>query len=677
MIHKKVHFVSQLGSMDCGIACLTMIFNYFGCKVDIVDIGAYAHIGKNGISLSQMKMLAEQFGFVFTAYQYNYEQNYLVNYLPAILCTDSHYVVVDKAKKSGGYIVFDPARGRKIVDFSELSNRYKNILVSIKPSTNVKKVKRSKSDINLNIFNLIIGILLMIMAQIVILLVPMVVQKLIDGSFSLGNILVLVFLIMCSHFLFSYFGHKILLNTNIDFFRRITFMLLHKIFRLDISFFEWHSADNIGNRFSGINQLNDILINGLANIIIQSITSLVCLYVMASLSLYLTVTVIVISVIHISIMIVLNNKNVLVTEKYFYTQNIFQKNLVDTLENIIEIRCMGLDESVKINLINFYNQLIDKFKEKNKISNLMNSYLSTINLIFPLIAYIFGHSLIVENSFSVGTLIAYVILVGYFTEPFTTVVLMLPSFNSIKEVILCYKELMFFRENSCGGNGVCENFKNVKMDSVSCRYSNGQGYALDDISLDIKRGERIAIMGLSASEKSILIKIILNVVDIEEGFIKINNRNIKEISKDQIYGWFSLVTQDPICLNASIRKNIDIAGDFSDDDIWEALEIAELKEDILKMPLRLNTLVCNDGQNTDGLKQRIAIARALINNTEVIIFDEAMSNLDQSTEKKIYKNLERIKKTQIVITHKLSSVSDFNRIYVLDKGKIVESEFVQ
>ncbi len=187
MIHKKVHFVSQLGSMDCGIACLTMIFNYFGCKVDIVDIGAYAHIGKNGISLSQMKMLAEQFGFVFTAYQYNYEQNYLVNYLPAILCTDSHYVVVDKAKKSGGYIVFDPARGRKIVDFSELSNRYKNILVSIKPSTNVKKVKRSKSDINLNIFNLIIGILLMIMAQIVILLVPMVVQKLIDGSFSLGN----------------------------------------------------------------------------------------------------------------------------------------------------------------------------------------------------------------------------------------------------------------------------------------------------------------------------------------------------------------------------------------------------------------------------------------------------------------------------------------------------------
>lgn len=117
MFQKKVHYVSQLGSMDCGIACLTMILNYYGCKSDIVDIGAEIQIGRDGMTLAQMKKLAEKYGFKFAAYQYNHEEKNLIECLPAILCNDSHYVVVDKTKKKGKYILFDPANGRRVVDF--------------------------------------------------------------------------------------------------------------------------------------------------------------------------------------------------------------------------------------------------------------------------------------------------------------------------------------------------------------------------------------------------------------------------------------------------------------------------------------------------------------------------------------------------------------------------------
>lgn len=129
MFQKKVHYVSQLGSMDCGIACLTMILNYYGCKSDIVDIGAEIQIGRDGMTLAQMKKIAEKHGFKFAAYQYNHEEKNLIEYLPAILCNDSHYVVVDKTKKKGKYILFDPANGRRVVDFLELRNGYKDILV--------------------------------------------------------------------------------------------------------------------------------------------------------------------------------------------------------------------------------------------------------------------------------------------------------------------------------------------------------------------------------------------------------------------------------------------------------------------------------------------------------------------------------------------------------------------
>ena len=232
---------------------------------------------------------------------------------------------------------------------------------------------------------------------------------------------------------------------------------------------------------------------------------------------------------------------------------------------------------------------------------------------------------------------------------------------------------MIFRENYHTGVLVPGKFENLKISSVSYCYNSGQAYALNNVSLDLRRGERIAIVGLSGSGKSTLIKAILGAVDINQGCIEINNYDIRSMSKEQIYKWFSVVTQNPMCLNASIRKNIDIIGDAPDEKIWKVLDIVALKEEVLSMPLGLDTLVGEGGQNiSGGQKQRIAIARALLSDTEVVIFDEATSNLDQLTEKKIYDNLRSTNKTQIIITHRLSSIRDTDYIYVLNRGSIIE-----
>ena len=394
---------------------------------------------------------------------------------------------------------------------------------------------------------------------------------------------------------------------------------------------------------------------------------------MTSISPYLTAFVLVVSIIQIAIMILLNGKNLIKTKEYIYSQSTIQGELIDTLENIMEIKCMGMDNAVKSNLQNSYSKLIERFKGKTGISNLMNSFSSTLNLIFPLMIYLIGSYSVKQGELTIGQLIAYVTLVVYFTAPFTTVVLLLPSINSIREVLLRYKELMIFRENYHTGVLVPGKFENLKISSVSYCYNSGQAYALNNVSLDLRRGERIAIVGLSGSGKSTLIKAILGAVDINQGCIEINNYDIRSMSKEQIYKWFSVVTQNPMCLNASIRKNINIIGDAPDEKIWKVLDIVALKEEVLSMPLGLDTLVGEGGQNiSGGQKQRIAIARALLSNTEVVIFDEATSNLDQLTEKKIYDNLRSTNKTQIIITHRLSSIRDTDYIYVLNRGSIIE-----
>lgn len=676
---RKIPYVAQLGSMDCGIACLTMIFNYYGCKVDIVDVGSEFCIGRDGMTLAQMKAISEKYGFKFVAYKYAFDEKNLISKLPAILCSDSHYIVVEKIKKNGKYVVLDPAKGKDNIEFAELQNRYRDILVSIIPGTNIKISKRDAIRLEIKLPELFKATFLMLFAQLITLFVPIIIQKLIDSftndiPIDIYKLLLIILLFMSSYFGISLLRQSILLKVNVDLFKRMISNMLHKIFHLDISFFEWHTAGDIGNRFNNINQFIDIITNGIFNVIVQGITSIICLFAMLYMSPILTLCTVVVAAIQIIIMVILNKKNLLKTREYIYSQSVLQGDLVDALGNIVEIKCMGMEKAVETSLQDNYVSLIEKFKQKTCISNIMSCLTSMISLFFPLTIYLIGSFCIRDGSISIGTLIAFVTLVSYFTSPFNTIIMMLPGINGAREVLLRYKEMINFKESIHNGNIMAGEFKDIKIKNVFYSYNRGRDYALYNVSLGVERGERIAVIGLSGSGKSTLIKTILGAVAIDKGNISINGYEINEISRAQIYKWFSVVTQNPMCLNASIRKNVDITGSFSDDAIWNALEIAELKDEIKKMPLGLDTIVGEDGQNiSGGQKQRLAIARALIGQTEVIILDEATSNLDQITEKKIYDNLKAINKTQIIITHRLASIRNVDFIYVLNNGKVIES----
>ena len=147
-----------------------------------------------------------------------------------------------------------------------------------------------------------------------------------------------------------------------------------------------------------------------------------------------------------------------------------------------------------------------------------------------------------------------------------------------------------------------------------------------------------------------------------------------EIHQEDLFEKISVVTQTPFVLNDTIRKNVDILNEKSDEEVQRVLENVKLWDDIQQFPLGLNTLIGENGQNVSGgQKQRIAIARALIKNPEIVIFDEASSNLDPITEKEIYMNIKKMNLTQIIITHRMTTIKDADYIYVMQKGEIVES----
>lgn len=205
------------------------------------------------------------------------------------------------------------------------------------------------------------------------------------------------------------------------------------------------------------------------------------------------------------------------------------------------------------------------------------------------------------------------------------------------------------------------------------------GYAanetlLKDININVYAGNKIAIVGPSGSGKTSITKLMMNIFDTYEGHILINGVEIDKINRESYYKKLAVVTQQPLAFNDTIRKNIDPSETLDDNQIYEVLKQAELYDEIMQFPLKLNTKIGENGQNiSGGQKQRIAIARALASNPSIVIFDEGTSNLDSVTEKSIFENLNEKGITQIIISHRLSTTQDADYIYVIKDGKIVES----
>lgn len=251
---------------------------------------------------------------------------------------------------------------------------------------------------------------------------------------------------------------------------------------------------------------------------------------------------------------------------------------------------------------------------------------------------------------------------------------MLPQLNTLKEVFIRVKELLNYSDIPPSGSVEVNTFEIMEFSNVNFSYSRKEDRNLRNINLKVIAGQKVAIVGSSGSGKTTITKLIMNALHNYEGIITINHYNIVEINKEHFYQKVAVVTQTPLVINGTIRENIDFTGKMSNEQIYAALQKVEMEEYVKCLPLRLETVMGENGQNlSGGQKQRIAIARALASKPSIIIFDEATSNLDPITERKIFANLDNEPVTLLMITHRLNVLQKADHIYVLDHGEIVEN----
>ncbi len=215
----------------------------------------------------------------------------------------------------------------------------------------------------------------------------------------------------------------------------------------------------------------------------------------------------------------------------------------------------------------------------------------------------------------------------------------------------------------------------IKLQNIYFAYED-RDYVLEDVSMNIKKGSKIAIIGASGSGKTTLAQIMVGFYPVEKGEIYYDDINVKEIGLDVVREHVYLVLQNPQLLNATIRENLTFGKKVSEDEIYEALKIAQLYDFIKELKNGLDTQIGRDGiKLSGGQRQRLSIARMIIAKPNVVILDESTSALDVYTEESLFEALLSgflKERTTIIIAHRLTTIRQADYIYVLDKGKIIE-----
>jgi ATP-binding cassette, subfamily B, multidrug efflux pump len=316
-----------------------------------------------------------------------------------------------------------------------------------------------------------------------------------------------------------------------------------------------------------------------------------------------------------------------------------------------------------------------------KIQSLMFPLMLLIIGISLLIVVWVGGKLVIEDKLSLGDMTAFIIYIGYLIWPMMAfgwvANLVQQSSASMKRIA----KIMDIQPEIKDSADTDNNFNTIKgsieFRNVSFSYNENRKNVLENINLDVKSGETLAIIGFTGSGKSSLVNLVDRIFDPTEGEIFIDGTNIKKIPLDVLRNQIGFVTQETFLFSTSIKENIAFGMDnFKEEDILFAADVSQILKDVENFPNKFDTVIGERGITlSGGQKQRVSIARAVMKNPKIIILDDCLSAVDTYTEEEILKRLKKFMedRTSIIISHRISTVKHADKIIVLDNGKIVES----
>lgn len=676
-------FIEQMQQTECGLCCAGMLMNYYGYNISISSLRAENDIGRDGSSLLQVKNLLKKHGFDVKVYRTVFEGLKELKEPTIVLWEHRHYIVVKKIYKNKVKVI-DPEYGTLTYSIEEFKEGFSGFAIYAQPTENMpepeEKPKFSKNIIPLLFKNkwLYLGILICSIATYVGSVgFPIIIQKLIDelSRESVMSKVPFVLAAGAAYILFEFLKSTqlIYLQANID--QDINNGIFHKLLRLPYKFFDMRNKSDILVSMSSGMAIRDVLVRQIIDGLIEcGAIAVIMVYLFKQNVMLAIISLIVFAIeffIMFAVQFVLKERGM----SMIASQKKLQEVQTETIFSMLNVKMLSLEESVRKKWDTRFAVYKRNFTHRELLGNALSVCSFAIVNVVPLILLIISLMFAWDGRMTLGTALAFYSLSGTFFSLASSVCTMFISIVNSTMYIDRISDIMDQKEaESNEGKPKIDIDGNIELENVSFRYSKNSADVLKDISLSIKKGEKVALVGRSGSGKSTLAKLLVGIYQPGSGEVYLDDHKLSEIDTSYAYRQMGIVPQEITLFNKSIYENI-VANrdDITQEDVEEACRIVGIADDIESMPMRYNTIVSDMGMNfSGGQRQRLALARALAGKPKILVLDEATSALDNIYEKSISDQLQDIKVTRIVIAHRLSTVYDADKIVVVEKGQIVE-----
>ncbi|NWF58244.1 MAG: peptidase domain-containing ABC transporter [Fischerella sp.] len=693
-ITQRYPFYAQQSASDCGAACLVMISRYWGKRFSISLLRDLANTNRSGASIKGLVAAAESIGFSTRPVKASLEK-LAEQPLPAIAHWEGkHYIVVYEITKKR-VIICDPAIGQRSLTHKQFNAGWTGYALLLQPTAGLKETPEATQPF-WQFFDLIKPhtqvLLEVVVASVLIqlfgLVTPLFTQLLLDrvvvqgstltlNAVGLGLIIFGLFRVAMSglrQYLLDHTANRIGVALMVGFIKHT--------FRLPLAFFESRYVGDIVSRVQENQKIQRFLAGEALSTTLDLVTVFIYIGLMFWYSWQLALLVLLVVPPFVLLAAIATPFLRLISREIFNTLAKESSYLIESLTGIRTIRSMAIEQTVRWRWEELLNQAVKKNFSGQVIGVRLQVFSTTIETLATTVLLWFGAWQVIQNQLTIGQLVAFNMLLGQVIRPFQRLVVL---WNELQEIVISTERINDVLQaepeedlQTSPKQFIPKLHGSIRFVAVTFRYHpESDRNVLENLSFEIKPEQTVAVVGRSGSGKTTLSKLLLGLYPPTDGKILIDGQDVTTLSLRSLRQQIGVVDQDTFLFGGTIRENLSIAHPQATlEEITQAATIAGADEFIRQLPMGYETQIGEGGGLlSGGQRQRLAIARALVGNPRLLIFDEATSHLDSESERIIQNNLKTILtgRTSIIIAHRLSTIRNADLILVLDRGVLIES----
>ena len=688
----KVPVVMQMEALECGAASLAMVCAYYNKWIPLEQIRVDCGVSRDGANAKNILVAARSYGFTAKGYRYEPDDLKKNGKFPCIIHWNfNHFVVLDgfKGKKA---VINDPAKGNYTVSMETFDKSFTGICLMFEPNENfvpsgkrksvlsfaVKRLSGAKVAVAFIVFTTLISALIAVITPAFsrIFMDRLLTHESPDWFYPfLAALSAMSVLQLVISALEIYYSNMI--NGKLATIGSSTFMW--KVLHLPMEFFSQRLAGDIQGRQGSNAGIANSVVNTFAPLALNAIMMVFYLVVMIRYSWILTLVGLSSLIINAWMSRIISQKRINITRVSMRDAGKLAGATVAGVEMIETIKASGAENGFFERWAGYQASVNAQKAKYAKINQYLGMIPSAVSTITGIVVLALGVYFAMEGTFTVGMIMAFQGVLSSFSAPAATFISAGQTIQEMRTQMERVENVMEYREDDCYKTEVKEESfaklkGNIELKNITFGYSRLSEPVIKNFSLNIKPGQRVALVGTSGCGKSTISKLVSGLYQPWSGEILYDGKHLSEIDRDVFTGSLAVVDQEITLFEGTIAENIKMWDNSIEDfEMILAARDAQLHEEIMHRDGGFNYRIAEGGKDfSGGQRQRLEIARVLAQDPSIIILDEATSALDAKTEYDLVKAVKDRGITCIVVAHRLSTIRDCDEIIVLDHGVAVE-----